>query len=384
MVVIVVVIFIGLIVLEISKSEQQPNLIQILEKIYKPNHFECFNQICEQINKSEFLINSKYLIVGDIHGSILQLFMPLKQANIIKEIEFDLDSINKFNVKINDDGNYIQTIYCGDFVGRAKHPFTTEMLLTFIDIYEKINIIKPETIIWVFGNHDIGFIRRFCLGYRSQVDVFQPEFRSIVDSPLIRTLQSKLLNVAKNNKYPCIYHNDDVIVSHTCIPQINTGLAELFEMFKKLEWENTTFNDLELDDQIDFINDLAKYHVIFNSNQYSFDVENLLYWLRPGISGMKYFKPDGLYFIGHTPIDIIGDIIAEPNESINQLNNSDELPIIKQCDYILTDFEITSAFTPKYLIQKNILTDIEIGYYMCLFLIVDLNLNVHSSKLLIV
>lgn len=243
------------------------NLVQALNyknKYYQPiidkmnildnKHNEYIKYVCDYITNTESEIDReyKYIIVGDVHGSILQLFMPLKQAQIIDSIEYN-NTTKTFKYSINKQlqNNITKVIYCGDFVARAKHSLTVEMLITFLDIYNEVNLINPDLIIWTYGNHDIGFIKYYAFNFDSCTpQIYNSEFSSIDLNPKKDELIEKLRNNVVNNKYPCMYYNSElqIQVSHTFIP-LNTfelsidndivnidympGLSDIYYTFSK-------------------------------------------------------------------------------------------------------------------------------------------------------
>ena len=276
---------------------------KLIQKVYGDKHIEFISYICEYINNMQFIINDndnsdskttyvsqdeKNIIVGDVHGSILQLFMPLKEAGIITRIEFNTSN-KEFRISISSDENIRnakQVIYCGDFVGRAKHPLTVEMLLAFIDIYNKVNLIIPDKIVWVFGNHDIGFIRKFILDLPAATNVYHSEYDEIMYSYKLPELKNKLFDLACNNKYPCIYYldvsdtenkiNKNLMVSHTIIPILEHenkisdikwfGLNILYYLFNNIEFENVINENKDItlykkiNDKIDFTDSINDFY----------------------------------------------------------------------------------------------------------------------------
>jgi hypothetical protein len=223
--------------------------------MFDSQHNKYIKYLCDYISDTEIETdkNIKYIVVGDVHGSILQLFMPLKQARIIDEIRYDNET-KTFSYVLNPNiNNSIQVIYCGDFVGRAKHSLTVPMLITFCDIYnDVVQIVQPtdsETyqevnqdnkIVWVYGNHDIGFFRHFIFNRQRTCDVFNSEYLDILTNSRKDELINKLLNHIKINPYPCLYYNNklNIQVSHTFIPLTYSdknkqyGIDILYPIFK--------------------------------------------------------------------------------------------------------------------------------------------------------
>ena len=79
--------------------ETTPELETTMNK-FDEKHNNYIKYLCDYISDIEIETNQndKYIVVGDVHGSILQLFMPLKQARIIDKIEFLLTNSNPFKI----------------------------------------------------------------------------------------------------------------------------------------------------------------------------------------------------------------------------------------------------------------------------------------------
>ena len=183
------------------------------------NHF--LHYICSYINSQNPLPGSETLIVGDVHGSLLQLFMPLKKAGLIRGIEYYHNSTKpcRFSCEPSLTDSTSSVIYCGDMFGRAKHSLTVDMIITFIDTINLINKRRPNSVIWVYGNHDTSFIRGILLNGTRISDVEASEYDEIINSPNLKFLKTKMLEMLKSNEYPCIYYseNSNIQVSHTFI-----------------------------------------------------------------------------------------------------------------------------------------------------------------------
>ena len=388
-------------------------------------------------NKENTINNyTNLLIVGDVHGSILQLLMPLKQAGILKNINF---KNNKFEYELNLNSSNSQVIYCGDFFGRAKHPLTIELISTFIDIYITINNKFKDKIVWVFGNHDVGFIKNYCYNHSSLTTglskVEEDELKERIKNEkeifkesdeTFENLKNKLINIVEINNYPCIYVNHDssefssgnkIIVSHTIIPiekieteegNIYTSIIDIYNNyldFLNITKPNSDFNKLNFDEQIKIINNIAKC-VIKNNGMIINNIEKSLYWLKPiDVENDKntnikpenkiFNKLDYNYFIGHNIIYSISDLLDykfnfkiydniiefknNVQDFINIYNNSEINFDLKQNKIFNNiypiDFNITTGITP-YLgkIKNKIFNDsIEIGFNMSIFVIYNLS-----------
>ena len=281
-------------------------LNEIVAEIFDDKHNKFLTYMCDYISNEEIddkINTSKYLIIGDVHGSVLQLFMPLKQARILNTISFNPET-KTFNFTLCDDiTNYKTVIYCGDFVGRAKHSATIGMLLTFLNICERVNL-NEDKIIWVYGNHDIGFIKKFVFNNDEiMTDVYSSEktdiygnydtYKDNVNKKIYNTaelnkikqsennfknlqsqLKIKLINHLKNNKYPCIYYSekDNILVSHTLIP--NKHYISHYQLVYKNKSDiNVNINTIDCVKQIYGLNFMYK---IFNPMISDFEKLNLI------------------------------------------------------------------------------------------------------------
>ena len=375
-------------------------------------HFDEFHDtylkyVMTYINTSPIETNNTNIdrfIVGDVHGSILQLFMPLKQAGILKKIELkeernEYDTIYKFRYKLASDEqirNSKQVIYCGDFFGRARHSLTVAMLYTFISIYNTVNRISRDKIVWVFGNHDVGFIRKFIYNYDEQTyrsHVYLHEIDDIyydINNNIYPDFIELFKQFIDDNPYPCIYYDSDsnIMVSHTFMKtsestevymhglgymlnvydlydifdpdtinmfknkitdtqkqMLNSSITELLEeslRYYTSEEAKNEFNRLSNIEQVNYLNDIAKYVVIKYSDILSLYLEPSFYWTYlckksddddcepyeiyydniykfDNITGKK-FK----HFVGHDIVDICKQLKnhKDGNTNIHPLHNT--------------------------------------------------------------
>jgi len=370
--------------------------INITNNDYKNNQKENIDiaYLCEYINDTEIEVdinNDKKLIVGDVHGSILQLFLPLRQVGIIDTIKFEN---NNFIIKENKNKNNIKVIYCGDIIGRARHSLTVPMLIAFL------NINNPN-IIWIYGNHDTCFFKQYIFNVPSPVSIYDHEKYSIIHHKKFNELKQLLKIHILLNKYPCIYYDDEICVSHTLISIIDdpsrdlNSLNLLYNVFNnlideinskihidKLLFSNSidlhiidlfdesinifneltnldkihepNFDKLDTDSQIKFINDLAKIVDIINPFKFSNIVDQSLYWLRPfgydnhkGLKKGEYYLPVDKYFIGHSPFFIMDEV-----HNINIINNKNVMK--NNINRIHEKFLKTLINTDKYDYNKEI------------------------------
>ena len=124
---------------------------------------DVFNKMIDTIipkinNLKQDLENEVKYIVGDVHGSVVQLFSPLVKAGIIKNLryshdedKFEFDFCNSSNISRN-----TRIIYTGDIIYRGIHAHLMAMIESLIIIIQRFNY---KIVNWVFGNHDMEFVK---------------------------------------------------------------------------------------------------------------------------------------------------------------------------------------------------------------------------------
>jgi len=107
-------------------------------------------------NLSDPETNRKIYIVGDIHGSVIQLFTPLIKARIIRNLRYSFDEDQfEFDFYKNVDKN-TRIIYTGDIIYRGIHAHLMAMIEALILVIQRFNY---KIVNWVFGNHDMEFVK---------------------------------------------------------------------------------------------------------------------------------------------------------------------------------------------------------------------------------
>ena len=206
--------------------------------------------ICQYINLVVKSIDNSitpYIFVGDVHSSILQMFVPLKEAGILKSINFNYKK-KRFEYELDLDNLESKpcVVYTGDIVGRPSHSYPIELYFAFMNIIININekllglpittykelhklnlrqilSIKNSKIVWVFGNHDTNFIVRFihinienipgrCLSTpflnQTSIHIDKNELNLYTKSKYFNRFIFLLLEFALYNPYPYIFTID--------------------------------------------------------------------------------------------------------------------------------------------------------------------------------
>jgi len=323
------------------------------------------NLIYKQLNVINTLpvYLNKLLIVGDIHGSIFQLFAPLISAGLIKNIKY-LKEIDKFEFEYPKNVlNNSRVIYTGDILYRGIHAHIMAMIEALIEIVEHYNF---KNVVWVFGNHDIEFIR-----YGGIPNYTLQEYKFV--NKRFDEIHMRFRNFALHNPYPFCYYsknnaNNNFIVSHTI--QTFEDLSLFVEYYSKLD-KNVNIKTINANELNKYMNNIIKFMFKdFNFKNYSvqYDKKSLyhlciscLYWSRPR-DNEEYFTFNSFHhFIGHTPVEICGYekiilnlekphviIMCDYNTYNNEFN--DNYTFI---DYSINDISIYTKFNDLIKIKKH-------------------------------
>lgn len=312
-------------------------------KIYDEKNFKTIiSTSLEFLNSLEpFVKDGSIIVIGDVHCSISQLFMPLIVSGFITDISYDY-ILDKFNYTINYqfiDNHDITIVYLGDIMYRGIHSHAMAMIEALISICESTNKVK-----WCFGNHDIHFLRGLYLP-RYALNEY------INASPRYFQIFNKMTNFALNNKN---IHNyimydgiNNIVFSHTV--QSIEGLSKAMDIYNSLINDNIIQNTKILLENIngEILNQMVRdvLHVYIKSN---IDINILhklhtffekLYWLRPSdemIETPYLFTNEFSHFIGHTPIESIESrkyknktiIMCDINTNNNEIFDNPNLFII--------------------------------------------------------
>ena len=356
-----------------------------LDKLHEP----FINEICKYINNVKSESENKFLIVGDVHCSIFQMFIPLKFAGILKNIKY----INhKFEYELNTNLSECSTvIYCGDFNGRSSYNITVPLLIAFFDIYESVNSKYHDKIIWVFGNHDIMM---WCymnskIRYKFGVGLFPMEIDDVLNHPDYEKMKQKFAKIIKTNNYPHTYFNNEYnfMVSHTVIP--------LYKL------NNVITLNKNIENQLKQINDYAKKAFDTFNEKELWKILDIFYTYRPKDINLQYYAPkdDTIMFIGHDAVTAIPNYLY--NEFIKRYSeNTDEnrkqfgkeilkheldLNIIKRVNNMkntIYSIDISACSgIGEALDSKNNNQLFEYGYNLSIFAIIKNDKEIKMSKI---
>lgn len=283
-------------------------------KIYDENNFKkIISKSLDFLNSLEpFIKNNSVIVIGDVHGSIPQLFMPLIVSGFITDISYDY-ILDKFNFTINYqyiNNHNITIVYLGDMMYRGIHSHVMAMIEALINICETTDKVK-----WCFGNHDIHFLR----------GLYLPKYvlnEYINSSPRYFQIINRMSKFALNNKsiHNYILSDDicNIIFSHTI--QSIEGLSKAVDIYNSLIKDDIIKDTKMILENIngDVLNQMArkvlKVYVKTELDKTMIDRIHAffekLYWLRP--SSDSYETPyiylnESTHFIGHTPVEKIGN-----------------------------------------------------------------------------
>lgn len=99
--------------------------------------------------KDESLTSDDIITVGDVHGSILQAFYPLKRSGILSKVKILSDNIL---FEVGDFENSPTIVFLGDYFHRSFYHKSFSIVNALLSI-KKIVGSKLELIL---GNHDVG------------------------------------------------------------------------------------------------------------------------------------------------------------------------------------------------------------------------------------
>lgn len=283
-------------------------------KIYDENNFKkIISKSLDFLNSLEpFIKNNSVIVIGDVHGSIPQLFMPLIVSGFITDISYDY-ILDKFNFTINYqyiNSHNITIVYLGDIMYRGIHSHVMAMIEALINICETTDKVK-----WCFGNHDIHFLR----------GLYLPKYtlnEYINSSPRYFQIINRMSKFALNNKsiHNYILSDDicNIIFSHTI--QSIEGLSKAVDIYNSLIKDDIIKDTKMILENIngDVLNQMARkvLKVYIKTELDKTMIDRLhaffekLYWLRP--SSDSYETPyiylnESTHFIGHTPVEKIGN-----------------------------------------------------------------------------
>lgn len=283
-------------------------------KIYDENNFKkIISKSLDFLNSLEpFIKNNSVIVIGDVHGSIPQLFMPLIVSGFITDISYDY-ILDKFNFTINYqyiNNHNITIVYLGDMMYRGIHSHVMAMIEALINICETTDKVK-----WCFGNHDIHFLR----------GLYLPKYvlnEYINSSPRYFQIINRMSKFALNNKsiHNYILSDDicNIIFSHTI--QSIEGLSKAVDIYNSLIKDDIIKDTKMILENIngDVLNQMARkvLKVYIKTELDKTMIDRLhaffekLYWLRP--SSDSYETPyiylnESTHFIGHTPVEKIGN-----------------------------------------------------------------------------
>ena len=283
-------------------------------KIYDENNFKkIISKSLDFLNSLEpFIRNNSLIVIGDIHGSIPQLFMPLIVSGFITDISYDY-ILDRFNFTINYqyiNNHNITIVYLGDIMYRGIHSHIMAMIEALINICETTDKVK-----WCFGNHDIHFLR----------GLYLPKYilnEYINSSPRYFQIINRMTKFALNNKsiHNYILSDDicNIIFSHTI--QSIEGLSKAVDIYNSLIKDDIIKDTKMILENIngDVLNQMAKkvLKVYIKTELDKTMIDRLhtffekLYWLRPSPDSYEtpyIYLNESTHFIGHTPVEKIGN-----------------------------------------------------------------------------
>ena len=383
-----------------DKNDVDENIINIDEDIDEDedDEDENMNEDIDININIDYLSDKSIFIVGDIHGSIIQLFAPLIKAKLIKNVRYDKE-LDKFEFDFYCTQNInpnTKIVYTGDIIYRGIHAHVMAMIEALIIIIQRFNY---KIVNWVFGNHDMEFIKfggvprytlneykracprfseihmMFCdfalnnpykFGYALDVNISEYEkylHAQIKDSDILITMPQELMV------------NNQILVTHTIqtrkeLLKFINGYNKIFNTSYSLKYLNSDEKPPNQTKLLYTINqcftEIVKY-MLNSKDKYfvqSSDYGQLLFymlWDRPDKNinyidyGYKY------HFIGHTPIDNVRYINTKKSTIILCDFNTFNSEYLDDCAwYSLTNFKNDLIISePKEEIDSDDESEIE-------------------------
>ena len=294
-------------------------IVKVEQDMFKDYLYQSLNAI--NLITSDINSDVRYIIIGDVHGSLIQLFSPLVKYGFINNINYDFKN-NKFTFNyLNYINNNTKIIYVGDVISRSCHAYGFPMMEALIEIEQHFNF---ENVIYLNGNHEIGFMLYTGNSY-GLYDYEFDEYVMIYENGLVnkdKILNEKrkiIYNHIKNSKYPLMYNfsfntnlvkynfnfnvdNDnvnknviplfnkyenykDIIVSHTII----------YEKDISKDIKNNLHPDSNISSQVEYLNKFVKNILIDGTDDKKQDLFINMYCKRPsGDYGLQEFLNSGI------------------------------------------------------------------------------------------
>lgn len=263
--------------------------VKNMPKIYNEELFKVYVNKCINILKTirPEHDNTASYIVGDIHGSIIQLFAPLITANIIKNLSYNFD-LDKFEFEINEHSSS-EVVYTGDLIYRGCHAHVMAMIEALL------TVCKYAKVHWCFGNHDIEFI-----GLKGVPSYILREY--IDASPRFDEIHEEFVKFACDN--PNILYYDNKLLNFTVSHTIQTyeSVSNAINAFTIQKGDYLCPNLFNLNNMMKVIaKDIADGEIYNNAYYYNYIIKQL-YWMRyDDIKDKDTIYANRKYqFIGHT------------------------------------------------------------------------------------
>lgn len=121
-----------------------------MEIFYNKDIYKKYSEIINNYVKNPILTNSETLAVGDIHGSILQAFYPLRRTDIIRNVEITPTEMN-FSINYDIENSPV-VVFLGDYFHKSICSRSFEIVNSLL----KIKSVLGDKLILLIGNHDVA------------------------------------------------------------------------------------------------------------------------------------------------------------------------------------------------------------------------------------
>lgn len=198
--------------------------------------------------ETDKMYKKRFVIVGDVHNSLLQLLIPLILSKVIvRNKKFDpLDYVGNhlyINYEINKEYNSeTEVIYLGDLVHFGYHDCEFEMMDFLVNVINHNNKVH-----WLIGNHDIVYFKQHDI----LNDKHDKKYDRIHNFVKYKSKLAMIRTVGKT----------DIIFTHRLIFNSDLYFADILEKEQKiLEDENLDAGVREItNDRIRILNTVIGY-----------------------------------------------------------------------------------------------------------------------------
>lgn len=376
----------------------------MIKLIYKNRQTEEYiSQLHNQLNEIINIgypkdLNGKLIAIGDAHGSLLQVIIPLLRTGLLKSFTITKDSYS-FEV---DNTNTSRVIFLGDVFGKSAGFDAYLLSSILIDIMKGTN----GQFTWLLGNHDI---LQYWYDYTADLSISNgmTDFYDGISRLISKNGEAigKIFGIDFIDKYEQAVFSgflkiaeyvDDVVFSHTVLNKTSLKIYgdEIYlnytnsttESYENLEYVLQNFNYKPIFEKIEstkpadivkFLNESFKNIVHKNPH---FLITNIPYlWDRPNIKDSTEYDRIGIigYMQFYDSMYNEGDIFECPHvightNAIKRCKNSTDIEILRDC---MNRIEVVNSMPGFDTSKVNEITKFEVDAVMNIVRSTNIEMN---------